>query len=54
MDETNPEIKSDEYTLRHRDNRCNGEQRSLIPERQASKEKENKVIIREYIEFIAI
>ena len=43
MAETNPEIKSDQYTIRHRDTGCDGEQRSLVPKREASEEQRNKV-----------
>ena len=40
MAESNPEVKSDKYTtLRNRDHTgCDGEQRSLMPKRQASEE----------------
>ena len=46
MADSNPEVKSDEYTtLRHRDIGCDGEQRSLMPKRQASEEQRKKVNI---------
>lgn len=39
MADSNPEVKSDKYTtLRHHDTGCDGEQRSLMPKRQASEE----------------